>query len=394
MVNTPKNIAPNKLGESATSRQKALFVGLAALVFVVGVGLGLAPWQDKTLPTIVEGPLGLDTNTDDSIGKPVPIGLAFKTPLSHAADQDGQSTLPKGLPNVEEGDHSIGLATPTKEIEATAIPVQSAIPKETTADAANAVAAFIPPKPIPVLTGGRPRIAFVIDDMGLAQHRSARTANLPGPLTLAYLPYAEDLGRQTALATKNGHELILHLPMEPFNRDVDPGPNALLTGVDEVTLQDLLSWNLSRFDGFVGVNNHMGSRFTSELEGMGMVMTELKRRGLFFLDSMTSAKSVALQSARAAGVAATGRDVFLDHVDDPTAIRKALRQTLRVARQNGTAIAIGHPRPATIAALQEWLSSDEAREYDLVPLSDIVRLRLKGDPRLAFLGPKDEPRDP
>jgi len=111
---------------------------------------------------------------------------------------------------------------------------------------------------------GRPRIAVVIDDLGLDHARSARAIALPAPLTLAFLPYAMDLGSQTEAARKAGHELLVHVPMEPIGKSNDAGPSPLDVGMSAEAVLQRLRWDLSRFDGYVGIDNHMGSRFTAD----------------------------------------------------------------------------------------------------------------------------------
>nr|MDJ0895682.1 divergent polysaccharide deacetylase family protein [Alphaproteobacteria bacterium] len=191
-----------------------------------------------------------------------------------------------------------------------------------------------------------------------------------------------------------GHELMVHMPMEPLTRDSDPGPNALLVGLARGELERRLHWNLSRFDGFVGVNNHMGSRFTSHHGAMAVVARELKRRGLLFLDSRTVETSVALEVATAEGVPSTTRDVFIDHSQQPEKIAQQLRMVERIARRTGQAIAIAHPHDATLKALRRWLPSLAERGFALVPLSAIV-VDKYGEPAPQIAGkPKDEADTP
>lgn len=220
----------------------------------------------------------------------------------------------------------------------------------------------------------QPMIAVVIDDMGLDRGRSQKIADLPAPLTLAYLAYANDLAKQTSAAREAGHELMAHVPMEPGN-SLDPGPNALLTDLTEAEFGRRIDWNLSQFDKFVGVNNHMGSKATSNRAAMSAVMTKLKDRGLLFLDSRTSGATVAHAEAARQGIPALRRDVFIDHDPSEIAVRAALLEIEEVARSKGYAIAIGHPKDTTIAALAEWLPDVRARGFALVPVS-AVALRL------------------
>jgi uncharacterized protein len=231
---------------------------------------------------------------------------------------------------------------------------------------ANAVAF----KPI----AGRPMVAVVIDDMGLDRKRSARTVKLPGPLTLSWLPYAEDLPGQTAAARTAGHELMLHLPMEP-SVPANPGPDALLTSLEPAEILRRLDRAMGRFSGFVGINNHMGSRFTADRAAMRPVLAEISRRGYFWLDSRTAPASQGMAAAAEIGMPWAGRDVFLDHVMFPAEVSKALAQLEATAKQRGFAVAIGHPHDVTIDALARWLPELPKKGLVLAPMSAVVRAR-------------------
>lgn len=229
----------------------------------------------------------------------------------------------------------------------------------------------------PPAVGDRPMIAVIIDDLGLDRNRSARTVALPGPLTLSYLTYAIGLRGQTAEARRHGHELLVHVPMEPDSANAYAGPNAIGMGLPPDELERRLRWALGRFEGYVGINNHMGSRFTADAEGMSLVLAEIGRRGLLFVDSRTSPRSVARSVAQHLAVPFAERNVFLD--DDPSAdaVRRQLAELERIALKQGYAVAIGHPRDATLAALEQWLPGLAAHGFVLVPVSAIVRRRLE-----------------
>jgi polysaccharide deacetylase 2 family uncharacterized protein YibQ len=221
----------------------------------------------------------------------------------------------------------------------------------------------------------RPMIAVVIDDVGLDRPRSQRAMALPAPVTIALMAYAGEARAQAAMARRAGHELIVHLPMEPGEGGEDPGPNALLLGLSEAEFERRLDWNLSQFAGYVGINNHMGSKLTSDPAALAPVMAALKRRGLMFLDSRTTSDTQGLAVARAFGVPAVERDVFIDHDPSPIAVRTALVHAEELAQANGFAIVIGHPRDVTLDALEEWLPDLEQRGFAVVPLTAIVRYR-------------------
>lgn len=216
------------------------------------------------------------------------------------------------------------------------------------------------------------RIAIVIDDAGIDAKRTRRAIALPGPLTIAFLVYGNNIISQTQAAKAAGHELLVHVNMEAESRAVDPGPKVLLRNVEpDINLQRL-DWMLGRFQGYVGVNNHMGSKFTSDAESMTLILTEIKRRNLLFLDSRTSPKTVAGKIARSLGIRTAARDIFLDNEPELESVQRNLARTEAIARRTGAAIAIGHPKDATLDALAVWLPAVVARGVQLVPISALV----------------------
>jgi polysaccharide deacetylase 2 family uncharacterized protein YibQ len=227
---------------------------------------------------------------------------------------------------------------------------------------------------------GRPAIAIVIDDMGLDRRRSARAAALPAPLTLSFLPYAEDLAEQTRNARARGHELLVHIPMEPLSRHFDAGPGALKVALSTEDLAERFRHDLSQFDSYVGINNHMGSRFTAYAPGMSVIMAELRDRGLLWLDSRTIANSVGMAEARQYGVPAIERDVFLDDVMTEAAVRKQLAVLKAIALKTGRAVAIGHPHDQTLNVLTSWLGEAAQEGFVMVPLSQLVRAQMPPEP--------------
>ena len=230
-----------------------------------------------------------------------------------------------------------------------------------------------------IMAPDRPMIAIIIDDMGVDRRRSQRILGLKGPLTVSFLTYAEDLGRQTAAAREAGHEVLLHLPMEPGDQRIDPGPNVLLRDIEPDELRRRLEWGLNRFHGYVGVNNHMGRKFTADRPSMAILMRELKRRNVFFLDSRTSSKSVGSSMARRFKVPVVERNVFLDNDNDSGAVKARLAETERLGaasrRRDRHRPPTGH---GTLAALSEWLPTVEARGFELVALTIILARRRAG----------------
>lgn len=218
----------------------------------------------------------------------------------------------------------------------------------------------------------KPQIAIVIDDLGITGDRTRQIINLPAPLTLSFLPYAPDLPFITRLAKNRGHELMLHLPMEPKGKS-NPGPHALFTAETAREILAELDYSLSRFEGFVGINNHMGSAFTEDSRGLDLILNEIQNRGLLVLDSRTSANSLLAPMAARRHIPNASRDFFLDNRQDVNYILGQLAKTEMRAARNGYAIAIGHPYGETIQALALWLPEARSRGIEIVPLSHIIR---------------------
>lgn len=222
-----------------------------------------------------------------------------------------------------------------------------------------------------------PKIAIIIDDLGLDQEASKRLTAFQAPLTFAFLPYAEELGPQTRAAKAAGHELMVHMPMQSHRTSADPGDNALLAGLSYDEFSNRINWNLSRFEGFVGVNNHMGSLITEDPALMVRVMARLRNEGLLFVDSLTTPNSMGKRAAKALGVPFVARDVFLDNEQDRDYILRQLETTEKIARLRGYAIAIGHPYAATMDVLEDWQKTLSFKGLTLVPISQIMNEALR-----------------
>jgi uncharacterized protein len=219
---------------------------------------------------------------------------------------------------------------------------------------------------------GRPRIAIVIDDCGLSVFGTRAAMELPAEVTLSFLPYGEMSHSLAVAARQRGHSIMLHMPMQPMG-DKDPGPEALTVNLDAPEITARLQRAFAALPAVDGMNNHMGSRFTADAAGMAPVLHEVKTRGIFFLDSVTSGQSVAAQLAQQAGIPSLKRNVFLDDSLDPTAITGQLRHLEIVAERHGAAIAIGHPHAVTLGILKPWLNTLSARGFELVRVGDLLK---------------------
>jgi polysaccharide deacetylase 2 family uncharacterized protein YibQ len=223
-------------------------------------------------------------------------------------------------------------------------------------------------------------VAIVIDDLGYSLPAAQRLAALGLPLGFSILPRSPHAQEIARLAKAQGLEILVHLPMEPRSYPhLTPGPGALLVAMGENELRRQTKANLDQLPGAVGVNNHMGSRFTESAQALQPVLEVIGQAGLFFLDSATSPRSQAQDLARRMGLAQGQRDIFLDHEPSLPAVERQLERLLALARGQGQAIAIGHPHPTTIQVLEQ-ASARLRAEVELVPVSRLVKA--PGEPSL------------
>lgn len=229
------------------------------------------------------------------------------------------------------------------------------------------------PEHKPIYWGPTSKVVLIIDDMGISRKRTAEIASLKYPLTVAFLSYGKDLATQMQNSRQAGQEIMLHTPMEAFSK-VEEAPDVLTTQMSLAEIRQNFEAMLNKFPNVMGINNHMGSKLTEDIERMNVIMQVLKERGMFFLDSKTSAKSRAEEAAAASGIAYAHRHVFLDNNNDKAYILGQLGQVERLAKKNGYAIAIGHPKSQTYEALKEWLPQMQNKGLELIHLSDAIKV--------------------
>lgn len=219
-----------------------------------------------------------------------------------------------------------------------------------------------------------PRVVIVLAGLGVGAAGTAEALDkLPGPVTLAFVPYGTDLPRWVGRARREGHEVLLQVPMEPFDYpDNDPGPQTLLTTLSPEQNTDRLHWFMSRFQGYVGIANYMGARFTANESALGPVMRDAAKRGLIYFDDATSQRSVAGQIAGANNAAFAKADLVLDAVPTPAAIDGALARLEVAARERGFAVGAAKVSPAAIDRIAKWMKAAEGRGIVLVPLSAVA----------------------
>jgi uncharacterized protein len=296
--------------------------------------------RNSTTVTIIDGKTG--AKQEVVVPAPTPIG----TPASPAAptDQKFVEITPHGpIPRI--------AADGTRPAEVFARPVQP-----------------IPGKP------DAPRIALIVAGLGVSSSATADAiAKLPGPITLAFEPYGSDVAALAARARDNGHEILLEVPMEPFDYpDNDPGPQTLLTSLAPQQNMDRLYWLMSRFQSYVGITNAMGARFTASEPSLTPVLRETAKRGLIYVDDGSNPRSVAARIAGANNLPFAHADVVVDAVPTPAEIDRALGRLEMTARERGSAVGIASDLPAAIDHIVKWASAAEQRSLLLVPISAVA----------------------
>jgi polysaccharide deacetylase 2 family uncharacterized protein YibQ len=309
---------------------------------------------------------------------PIPVPLEAPT-LPSAADAlpadlssptMGAASLPTNLP-IYQLEHEAAVG-PSK----TSPTVWPTLPSPTVIPAPTLPAWQTQATPV-VVPAGVPRMALVIDDMGgnwaLSQ---AMLALLPPEATLAVFPFVPQARELAQQARKAGHEVLVHLPMEPHGEGrtaPSAGPTALRVGQSAAELDHNIAASLTPLAGLaMGVNNHMGSRFTEWPDGMRHLLVRLQQAGLLFLDSKTAADTATHRAKQGLSLPVLSRDVFLDHVETEAAVRTQLQRAVAMAKQRGHVIVIGHPLPPTLAVLKADLPALVSSGVVLVPLSQVL----------------------
>jgi polysaccharide deacetylase 2 family uncharacterized protein YibQ len=238
-------------------------------------------------------------------------------------------------------------------------------------DGRSPMNAYAPPTP----NVQGPKIAIVVSGLGIsAKATAAAITALPPGITLAFAPYADDVQRWVGEARKRGHEVLLEVPMEPYDfPDSDPGPHTLRTGTGEDSNIDRLTWSLTRFTGYAGVTNLLGGRFMADQASLEPVMTFLARRGLVFFDSGSATRSAAPDVAKSINAPFVQSATNVDAIQTGMEIDQRLSELEARARLNGTASGSAFLYPITIQRLAAWAQGLPGRGFVLVPASAIVQ---------------------
>ncbi|RIA56284.1 divergent polysaccharide deacetylase family protein [Dichotomicrobium thermohalophilum] len=277
-------------------------------------------------------------------------------------------------------------APDTQAAETTAPEVtQEQPPAEPQDTAAQAEQPASEPQPLaaadaPALPGQRGtfsvkgRIALIIRGLGVKSDLTEQTiGQMPQQVAMAFVPYGEDLKSWTQRAQADRHDILIQIPLEPKGYpENNPGPHTLLTSLSIDENLEHLDWLLDRFDGITGVTNYMGGKFASSPGSFAPMLMELKARNLLYVDDSKAANATTRQLARQVSLAYSVADVVIDTKREPEAIQKKLAEVEAQARQDGSAIAIGHAHAATLAALQNWIGSLNEKGLALVPITELT----------------------
>lgn len=398
-LNSPLGLdkKPQKRGGSRSRAFRSSVTGLAIVVgLCLAGGAVFAIWQSNQAsfrkietaavePSQVEAP-AFETMAQPATGNTPPPGSA----LRGTNGQPGPAII-KITPDMPPGMPSVAAGTAQGNVVVMQNVHQSGQDQRVAHLPEQALVEQSPTGPLPVrgADGLRPmdayavgwsgargaRVAIVIGGLGLSQTGSMEAVDkLPPEITLGFAPQGNSLQRWMQAARQNGHELVLQLPMEPFDYPrVNPGRNTLTVDDGLEKNQASLRWALSRMTNYAGVMNYMGARFTSEMEAFSPVLSEIGNRGLYYLDDGTSARSQADRIATSDAVPFAAANVLIDAAQERRAILDRLDELERTARANGSAIGTGSAFGVTVDAVRDWANEARKRGIEIVPVSALVR---------------------
>lgn len=220
-----------------------------------------------------------------------------------------------------------------------------------------------------------PIITILIDDIGYKFKEDTRALALPGPVAYAILPHAPYTKKMSQIAFHKGKDILLHQPMQAMDKNEYLGPGALTLNMTREEFLETLNINIKAVPNLIGINNHMGSLLTRHPGHMQWLMETMKKNGQFYVDSLTSEDSVAARLAKENNIPYLTRDIFLDHKQNSKYIRQQFDQTIKVAKQKGSALAIGHPHITTIEVLSMLLQDVSKYGVELVSIKTLIKRR-------------------
>ncbi len=363
-----------------------LLAGALGLFGVVAVGWALLandPLGGEPTAVVVTGPMlhgqnGAGGDKPGSAGKDTPVASkpAQKTAAQPVPSPGAQTvTIIDGSSGAHHDVVVPGKDGPQSSADRRLLEMtpHGNIPK-IARDGTRALALYAHPVKLPANRKDAPRIAVIVGGLGISARSTAEAlARLPASITFALAPYGDDLESFAERARLSGHELLLQVPMEPFDYPGnDPGPRTLLTSLTTAQNIDRLHWLMARFQGYVGLISYMGARFTSSEQALAPVLSETAKRGLIYVDDGASPRSMAAQLAGSNNMPFAKTNIVLDAVPTPDEVNRALARLELTARDNGLAIGLASAQPASIATIAAWAKQVGERGFVLVPISMVA----------------------
>lgn len=354
----------------------AATLGGCALVAVLAVGSGLIALRERPF----RDPARLAVSTPEVVSSPVSRAAAPQAAAEKVPAAGGPSIIRVDPKDAGDGGGVVVIRDPSavgQDLRVAHLP-----------DRALVEQTEMGPLPVRAADGRRPfdvyarpwsgargaRVAIVIGGLAVSQTGTQQAiGKLPAEVTLAFAPDGNSVGRWMQEARRKGHEIVMQVPLEPFDYpNVNPGRNTLtVAAAAEENLRNL-HWTLSRTTNYVGVMNYMGARFSADSEAMQLLMAELGRRGLLYLDDGTSARSTAPELSLKNGVPFAAGDAGIDAVQDRGEILKKLDQLEATARARGFALGTGSAFDLTVDTVTAWIAEARRRGIEIVPVSALA----------------------
>lgn len=334
-------------------------------------------YKDPFLEAIARNPRPLSMVVIGIIGMPLMLWLTAPEGKGTSEEppvfERGAQPIDRTLPELFEAEPETS-ATPLESAPADPLSVTPS-PLDTLPFFENGAALL--PDPVvntPAISPERPSIALIIDDIGYNSALGEQAIALPGNVTYAVLPFTPHGAELAELANQHGKEVMLHAPMSNL-ANMPLGPGALTPDLDKDTFVETLNEDIDAVPYLQGINNHMGSALTEMETPMRWVMEVLKERQLYFVDSYTTANSVAGKIALEEAIPTMTRNVFLDNVQSHEDIDREFKKLIKLAKEKGVAVGIGHPYKETLLYLEQALPLLEQEGVDLISASKMIRLQ-------------------
>lgn len=377
-LNQPLGQGPRRPPRSTRWRPAAVWGGRAAAA-ALAVAVAAITWRAATPP-----PAEVATLSAEAVATVIATPAATATPAPAAATvyppaaDGGVSIVRNGGPGLPSG-HSPQVIDVAQALGRQPGPALNAALIEASkygplprvgANGARPAEAYARPFSETPLTRGAPRVAVLVGGVGLdARMTEAAISRLPGGVSLGFAPYGADLAHAAAQARGAGHEIWLQAPMQGVS-GADPGPHTLTIAASEGQNQDSLRWLMSRFAGYVGIENYLGAKFTADTSALSPTLAEIARRGLLYLDDGSSAVSKVADLAPGLDLKAGRADVVAD--GGPEAIDAAMAQAEDIARRRGSVILVATALPATLDRIAPWAQGLADKGFVLTPVSTLV----------------------